>query len=713
MGRYRRGNKHRKWGNNKSGSGNGTSLTEIDWLLVEKYLLKYRTRAYDIYYSKPTYYDQQDDTTHPVVIGSHQFLALTLEICKQPYIDLPDTLSGRERKRVHALCASINLYHAGVGSTSRDEKATTTNKRRIAISIYADGLKYVPDISIDNEQLQVFPSRKCRPWYYLAYNNGNNSTDYDGHIMQRKQEINSEKKKILQFCNLPEMSLRRPSDIEVMGKSFCDSLDFNVVGSLDLSVEKTLLEVPCMMVDTVDKLKVCVDELTHGVNSTGNGKTTPKIHELAFDLEMCNVGQGNSRSCLIQLTSNAVEKDYIVDPLASDVWYGVSKLLGPLFADPKIVKIGHGIGGMDTTSLHRDFGILVVNAFDTYEASAIISPGKGGLGLANLCRHYKLPSWEYYKDLKHKYQNSDWMKRPLDNDAVEYGRYDIRYLLPLRKLLMRDLAKMDMIGINFLRFKSSLEDDSCFESTTSLQSNQDSPKLQLMDSTISATTEITTTSNLDEQTKDNDIEYKRAPNKSVIHATEFPCYHHLMRAISISQKRCLKLWNGDDKEEPILCNGSLLSMIKQATNGKGYGMYWSDVHTQLYQQLAEWRVETAKREYISGSEVCTIELLVHIAYKLPTSQCELRRYSYLLPTYLEDDELTYCKELFDLVLSSDAYQQQQRPPLIETKSMDVVYYSDGGCKGRTKKLLFCKLLITSSVLGIATLVAMRARAKKR
>mgnify|MGYP000959671050 CR=1 FL=1 len=175
-----------------------------------------------------------------------------------------------------------------------------------------------------------------------------------------------------------------------------------------------------------------------------SNKDTNKLSEIAFDMEMYNQGTA-VRTCLIQLTSNTMQKDYIIDPLAAGVWDAIPSHLGPLFSDPSILKIGHGIGGMDCSSLHRDFGILVVNAFDTCEASSIARQSKGGLNLAALCKHYGLQTWEHYRDLKDRFQTTNWCKRPLSEEALEYGRYDVRYLITLRRLLMRDLIKMDMI----------------------------------------------------------------------------------------------------------------------------------------------------------------------------------------------------------------------------------------------------------------------------
>jgi len=780
MGRYRRGNKHRKRGyNRKRNNGEGDSsssysyapqMTEMDWMLLERYLLDYRSIAYDIHHSK---HGGGKKTASPeaadVVIGTHKFLPLTAETCKRPYIDLPDTIGGKERRKIHSLCSHLDIYHAGVGgdnnnikpnhddnsgiddSSENNGSTTPTPKRRIVISIFADGFD-IDHILESHHNAKSFPSRTCQPWYYHAHDskNGDDPNDQYGH---RKRAIESEKKQIRQFANLPEKSLRTSDGTD---DSFCDVIDFSVVNSLDLSMVPKPEETPWMLVDSVDKLKLCVDELMYGANgscdNSANSIKVPKIRELAFDLEMCNILDGNNRyesktgirTCLIQVTSDVATvvhhepsgtsteefKDFVIDPLAPGVWDAIPTYLGPLFANPSIVKIGQGIGGMDTTSLHRDFGILIVNAFDTYEASTILSRRKSGMGLATMCQNYGLPNWEHYKKLKQKYQCSDWQKRPLDDGALEYGRYDIRFLVTLRKLLMRDLAKMDMLSAGYSRSGSSQEDDSETPGLSTIESQLGSAISSGVSSFSENEFNDTGTSDnsfdnfqdakedIDKTLEDNEngsadvfvdsVESNDATTSStgaIIYASEFPCHHYLMKAISISQKRCLKLWTGDE-EELIMRNPSLLSMIKQAANQKGHGKYWTDSNTKLYEKLAEWRRVVAQKEKVHASEVCPLDFLVHVAFKLPKDRWELRRFSYLLPMLLEDENLPYCNQLCELVASSDVFQHKRQLP-----SPDVVFYLNENGKHndeeRGKGLL--KLLLASAVFGAILFTVTRSR----
>ena len=75
MGRFRRGHRNRKGGGKNRSNHGGSTLTEADWMLVEKYLLEYQSRAYEVYKSKTiTSKSQHDTSLHdtPVMIGGHQ-----------------------------------------------------------------------------------------------------------------------------------------------------------------------------------------------------------------------------------------------------------------------------------------------------------------------------------------------------------------------------------------------------------------------------------------------------------------------------------------------------------------------------------------------------------------------------------------------------------------------------------------------------------------
>ena len=73
------------------------------------------------------------------------------------------------------------------------------------------------------------------------------------------------------------------------------------------------------------------------------------------------------------------------------MWSGVKAALEPVFSDPAVVKIGHGIS-YDVRALHRDFGVAIVNAFDTHEAAKVLNLQR--TGLAHVCEFYGLKEGE-------------------------------------------------------------------------------------------------------------------------------------------------------------------------------------------------------------------------------------------------------------------------------------------------------------------------------
>lgn len=128
---------------------------------------------------------------------------------------------------------------------------------------------------------------------------------------------------------------------------------------------------------------------------------------------------------------------YHLDPLAPLLWDLIGPLLGPIFANPNIVMIGHGIMGGDIPALFRDFGIIVVNAFDTQEASGYL--GRTGVGLAALLDLWGCPLKREIATLKDRMKHADWRLRPLTDVMLRYATLDVHYLVSLYKLQVREL----------------------------------------------------------------------------------------------------------------------------------------------------------------------------------------------------------------------------------------------------------------------------------
>ena len=219
---------------------------------------------------------------------------------------------------------------------------------------------------------------------------------------------------------------------------------------LDVKTGQLTLE-GCVFIDNDQDLAVLSERL---------GKSDVK--EIAVDLEAHSFRSFSGFTCLMQISvrtdvtaqtthaaaaaaaasasnqpssahSKSVSRinsscDFLIDTLA--LRRSLPQLLSPVFADPSIVKVMHGADG-DVLWLQRDFGIYVVNLFDTGRAA----------------RHLNLPSFSL-KHLERRYadfepdkthQLADWRVRPLPVAMMSYARSDTHFLLDIYDELRRDL----------------------------------------------------------------------------------------------------------------------------------------------------------------------------------------------------------------------------------------------------------------------------------
>lgn len=155
-------------------------------------------------------------------------------------------------------------------------------------------------------------------------------------------------------------------------------------------------------VDSASQLSSVIDELSH----------EPR---LGVDTEANSFFVYRERTCLLQVSSATA--DFILDPLAIDL-----APFMPLLEDPAIEKILHA-SDFDVLSLRRDYGVRIRNLFDTSIAAKAV--GRKKLGLAGLVED--LLGIHMAKDE----QRSDWGRRPLSEQQVEYAYADTRFLIEL------------------------------------------------------------------------------------------------------------------------------------------------------------------------------------------------------------------------------------------------------------------------------------------
>ena len=104
------------------------------------------------------------------------------------------------------------------------------------------------------------------------------------------------------------------------------------------------------------------------------------------------------------------------------------------------LKIFHGADG-DVEWLQRDFGLYIVNLFDTYQAAKLLNFPH--LSLAYLLRHY------CQINVNKEFQLADWRIRPIPEEMINYAREDTHYLHFVYQKLKTDLMAKG-VGDNLL-----------------------------------------------------------------------------------------------------------------------------------------------------------------------------------------------------------------------------------------------------------------------
>ncbi len=152
---------------------------------------------------------------------------------------------------------------------------------------------------------------------------------------------------------------------------------------------------------------------------------------IGVDLEADSMFHYFEKVCLLQIAAESTS--YVIDPLAlKDL-----SALRPVFSNPQIRKVFHG-ADYDIRSLYRDFQLEVENLFDTHLACKFL--GLRETGLEALLRS------RFQVELNKKHQRADWSQRPLPREMVEYAAMDGQYLIPLAKMLEKELAEKNRLS---------------------------------------------------------------------------------------------------------------------------------------------------------------------------------------------------------------------------------------------------------------------------
>jgi len=215
-----------------------------------------------------------------------------------------------------------------------------------------------------------------------------------------------------------------PYEIEI--NSFTIDDDFLVyrdpIEPTDINTE------PIVLVETVEQLEdMC--------------RTIEQEKEIAVDVEHHSYRSYQGITCLLQISTR--QQDFVIDTIKLRMEL---QRLNRSFTNPAIVKVFHG-ADCDILWLQRDFGIYVVNLFDTSRAAKLMKFAH--LSLAFLMKHY------CNVEVDKSYQLADWRERPLPLPMIQYARADTHFLLYIYDRLRNDLLMKDKsnitVGKEFLR----------------------------------------------------------------------------------------------------------------------------------------------------------------------------------------------------------------------------------------------------------------------
>ena len=151
---------------------------------------------------------------------------------------------------------------------------------------------------------------------------------------------------------------------------------------------------------------------------------------IAIDTEFLTENNYYPRLCLVQLAGPRLMAT--VDPFACKELTPLGELLAGVG-----VMVLHA-GSQDLTILRRLFGTLPENIFDTQIAAAFLGYGHSisYARLVDACCGAKLKRSRAY---------TDWAKRPLDPDQLEYALDDVRYLMAIHQQLSDGLARRNRL----------------------------------------------------------------------------------------------------------------------------------------------------------------------------------------------------------------------------------------------------------------------------
>ncbi|WP_028264348.1 ribonuclease D [Atopobium fossor] len=153
---------------------------------------------------------------------------------------------------------------------------------------------------------------------------------------------------------------------------------------------------------------------------------------VAVDTEFIREKTFHPRLCLIQIGTS--QETAAIDPLLIEDLTPVAELL----ADESVVKIFHACG-QDLEVIDYALGVVVHPIFDTQIAAAFLGH-RMQMGYGALVEAYTNVHLPKAASL------TDWSRRPLDGEQMEYAEDDVRYLPRIYQEMTKMLIAQNRLG---------------------------------------------------------------------------------------------------------------------------------------------------------------------------------------------------------------------------------------------------------------------------
>lgn len=152
-----------------------------------------------------------------------------------------------------------------------------------------------------------------------------------------------------------------------------------------------------------------------------------RCKEFAMDLEHHSYRSFQGLVCIVQISTRT--EDFVVDAI---VLKEEVCRLNEVCTDASILKVLHG-SERDIEWLQRDFGVFIVNLFDTQKAAREVQ--EVSIALAHILKKY------CNVIVNKRYQLADWRIRPIPDEMLQYAREDSHFLLYIKDMYCNTLFK--------------------------------------------------------------------------------------------------------------------------------------------------------------------------------------------------------------------------------------------------------------------------------